>query len=120
MYKTKAVIIAMIITAVVSISVTIFCFQTKVRALEGQPLPGHPIPLSYTDLTFWAWHSSRPGRAQILILGVSLRDPKRLPFTLTSTTLLPVSVLRMPWSLPSAPGGSTEPPEEAGPGWPGC
>ncbi|XP_055429419.1 protein lifeguard 3 [Bubalus kerabau] len=29
-YKTKAVIIAMIITAVVSISVTIFCFQTKV------------------------------------------------------------------------------------------
>lgn len=31
MYETKAVIIAMIITAVVSISVTIFCFQTKVR-----------------------------------------------------------------------------------------
>uniref|UniRef100_A0A8C6HKX6 Transmembrane BAX inhibitor motif containing 1 n=1 Tax=Mus spicilegus TaxID=10103 RepID=A0A8C6HKX6_MUSSI len=30
MYETKAVIIAMIITAVVSISVTIFCFQTKV------------------------------------------------------------------------------------------
>lgn len=30
MYNTKAVIIAMIITAVVSISVTIFCFQTKV------------------------------------------------------------------------------------------
>ncbi|NP_001124723.1 protein lifeguard 3 [Pongo abelii] len=30
MYQTKAVIIAMIITAVVSISVTIFCFQTKV------------------------------------------------------------------------------------------
>ncbi|XP_057406695.1 protein lifeguard 3 [Balaenoptera acutorostrata] len=29
-YDTKAVIIAMIITAVVSISVTIFCFQTKV------------------------------------------------------------------------------------------
>ncbi|KAF0871826.1 LFG3 protein, partial [Crocuta crocuta] len=29
-YETKAVIIAMIITAVVSISVTIFCFQTKV------------------------------------------------------------------------------------------
>lgn len=29
-YNTKAVIIAMIITAVVSISVTIFCFQTKV------------------------------------------------------------------------------------------
>ncbi|ELK17217.1 Transmembrane BAX inhibitor motif-containing protein 1 [Pteropus alecto] len=30
MYQTKAVIIAMIITAVVSISVTVFCFQTKV------------------------------------------------------------------------------------------
>ncbi|KAM9248793.1 protein lifeguard 3 isoform 2-T6 [Dugong dugon] len=30
MHSTKAVIIAMIITAVVSISVTIFCFQTKV------------------------------------------------------------------------------------------
>lgn len=29
-YDTKAVILAMIITAVVSISVTIFCFQTKV------------------------------------------------------------------------------------------
>ncbi|XP_021558999.1 protein lifeguard 3 isoform X2 [Neomonachus schauinslandi] len=29
-YETRAVIIAMIITAVVSISVTIFCFQTKV------------------------------------------------------------------------------------------
>lgn len=34
-YETKAVIIAMTITAVVSISVTIFCFQTKVR-------PSHP------------------------------------------------------------------------------
>lgn len=30
MHNTKAVIIAMIITAIVSISVTIFCFQTKV------------------------------------------------------------------------------------------
>ncbi|XP_031223796.1 protein lifeguard 3 isoform X2 [Mastomys coucha] len=30
MYETKAVIIAMIITAVVAIAVTIFCFQTKV------------------------------------------------------------------------------------------
>lgn len=37
-YDTKAVIIAMIITAVVSISVTIFCFQTKVRAPEGPSL----------------------------------------------------------------------------------
>lgn len=34
-YETKAVIIAMIITAVVSISVTIFCFQTKVRVWGG-------------------------------------------------------------------------------------
>ncbi|XP_064142757.1 protein lifeguard 3 isoform X2 [Loxodonta africana] len=34
MYNTKAVIIAMIITAVVSISVTIFCFQTKVPWLH--------------------------------------------------------------------------------------
>lgn len=39
-YGTKAVIIAMIITAVVSISVTVFCFQTKVRATG--PLPSQP------------------------------------------------------------------------------
>ena len=43
MYQTKAVIIAMIITAVVSISVTVFCFQTKVRT--GGPFPGHSTPL---------------------------------------------------------------------------
>jgi hypothetical protein len=37
MYQTKAVILAMIITAVVSISVTIFCFQTKVRIWRVLP-----------------------------------------------------------------------------------
>lgn len=43
MYQTKAVIIAMIITAVVSISVTIFCFQTKVRRVwRAPPWPRHP------------------------------------------------------------------------------
>lgn len=31
MYQTKAVLIAMLITAIVAIIVTIFCFQTKVR-----------------------------------------------------------------------------------------
>ncbi|KAJ6665577.1 hypothetical protein lerEdw1_003420, partial [Lerista edwardsae] len=31
MYNTKAVILAMIITAVVTLTVTIFSFQTKVR-----------------------------------------------------------------------------------------
>lgn len=33
MYSTKAVLLAMIITAIVAIIVTIFCFQTKVRFL---------------------------------------------------------------------------------------
>lgn len=42
MYQTKAVIIAMIITAVVTISVTIFCFQTKVRVWGAPPWPLHP------------------------------------------------------------------------------
>uniref|UniRef100_A0A480RIM2 Protein lifeguard 3 isoform 1 n=1 Tax=Sus scrofa TaxID=9823 RepID=A0A480RIM2_PIG len=42
-YDTKAVILAMIITAVVSISVTIFCFQTKVGAWRALPwLPRPP------------------------------------------------------------------------------
>lgn len=31
MYQTKAVLIAMLITAIVAIIVTIFCFQTKAR-----------------------------------------------------------------------------------------
>lgn len=62
MYQTKAVIIAMIITAVVSISVTIFCFQTKVRMEKALPWP--PCP-SYTHL--WVWHLGRPGRAQNLV-----------------------------------------------------
>lgn len=31
MHQTKAVLIAMIITAIVAIVVTIFCFQTKAR-----------------------------------------------------------------------------------------
>lgn len=52
MYQTKAVIIAMIITAVVSISVTIFCFQTKVRM--GRALPRPLCPLTYTHLWIWA------------------------------------------------------------------
>jgi len=31
MYETKAVLIAVLITAIVAIVVTIFCFQTKAR-----------------------------------------------------------------------------------------
>lgn len=54
MYETKAVIIAMIITAVVSISVTIFCFQTKVRM--GKALPWHPALLHiHTSFGFGTW-----------------------------------------------------------------
>lgn len=48
MYQTKAVLIAMLITAIVAIVVTIFCFQTKARrrthpalSSEGQ-VWGHP------------------------------------------------------------------------------
>lgn len=63
-YETKAVIIAMIITAVVSISVTIFCFQTKVRVWGGGAFPGHTISLSYINLALQAWHFSRLARAQ--------------------------------------------------------
>ncbi|NWQ80345.1 LFG3 protein, partial [Columbina picui] len=39
-YQTKAVLIAMLITAIVAIIVTIFCFQTKVR--RGPALPTCP------------------------------------------------------------------------------
>lgn len=57
MYQTKAVIIAMIITAVVSVSVTIFCFQTKVR--RGRPFPPATLPFyTYTPLGL------APGQAQ--------------------------------------------------------
>lgn len=52
MYQTKAVIIAMIITAVVSISVTIFCFQTKVRMEKA--FPGHPALYTHT-FGFGTW-----------------------------------------------------------------
>lgn len=62
MYETKAVIIAMIITAVVSISVTIFCFQTKVRVWRALPWPPHL--LSSINLALQAWQLSRPVRAQ--------------------------------------------------------
>ncbi|NWV79123.1 LFG3 protein, partial [Dasyornis broadbenti] len=39
MYQTKAVLIAMIITAIVAIVVTIFCFQTKARRGTHPALP---------------------------------------------------------------------------------
>ncbi|NXY25339.1 LFG3 protein, partial [Atrichornis clamosus] len=55
MYQTKAVLIAMLITAIVAIVVTIFCFQTKARrgthpalplegARCGKLRPGSPCP----------------------------------------------------------------------------
>ncbi|NXJ20944.1 LFG3 protein, partial [Dicrurus megarhynchus] len=49
MYDTKAVLIAMLITAIVAIIVTIFCFQTKARrrrhpALPVGQHPGSPCP----------------------------------------------------------------------------
>ncbi|NXL03917.1 LFG3 protein, partial [Mesembrinibis cayennensis] len=40
MYQTKAVLIAMLITAIVAIVVTIFCFQTKARRGTCPALPG--------------------------------------------------------------------------------
>lgn len=39
MYKTNAVLIAMLITAIVAIIVTIFCFQTKARRGMCPTLP---------------------------------------------------------------------------------
>lgn len=39
MYNTKAVLIAMLITAIVAIVVTIFCFQTKARRGMHPALP---------------------------------------------------------------------------------
>ncbi|NXX77587.1 LFG3 protein, partial [Urocolius indicus] len=39
MYRTNAVLIAMLITAIVAIIVTIFCFQTKARKGLGQAVP---------------------------------------------------------------------------------
>ncbi|NXQ83394.1 LFG3 protein, partial [Nyctibius grandis] len=39
MYRTNAVLIAMLITAIVAIIVTIFCFQTKVRRGHALPCP---------------------------------------------------------------------------------
>ncbi|NXL42886.1 LFG3 protein, partial [Podilymbus podiceps] len=44
MYRTNAVLIAMLITAIVAIIVTIFCFQTKARRGRALPCPGggHP------------------------------------------------------------------------------
>ncbi|NXQ35440.1 LFG3 protein, partial [Alaudala cheleensis] len=39
MYQTKAVLIAMLITAIVAIAVTIFCFQTKARRGMHPALP---------------------------------------------------------------------------------
>ncbi|NXU92679.1 LFG3 protein, partial [Xiphorhynchus elegans] len=51
MYQTKAVLIAMLITAIVAIIVTIFCFQTKARRGMACPAlpaacqhPGSPCP----------------------------------------------------------------------------
>ncbi|NWR26749.1 LFG3 protein, partial [Tachuris rubrigastra] len=43
MYQTNAVLIAMLITAIVAIIVTIFCFQTKARR-DALPCPSLPCP----------------------------------------------------------------------------
>ncbi|NXH39044.1 LFG3 protein, partial [Dicaeum eximium] len=56
MYETKAVLIAMLITAIVAIVVTIFCFQTKARrgmhpALPSVGLhPGSPCSCSFLQV----------------------------------------------------------------------
>ncbi|NXG58809.1 LFG3 protein, partial [Hemiprocne comata] len=56
MYRTNAVLIAMLITAIVAIIVTIFCFQTKVRKGHALPLGrvrhGVPAPSSSCCLPF--------------------------------------------------------------------
>ncbi|NXF01921.1 LFG3 protein, partial [Smithornis capensis] len=46
MYNTKAVLIAMLITAIVAIVVTIFCFQTKARREICPALPCPALPCS--------------------------------------------------------------------------
>ncbi|NXE14835.1 LFG3 protein, partial [Lophotis ruficrista] len=63
-YRTNAVLIAMLITAIVAIIVTIFCFQTKARrgtclALPwggsgmGSGLSSHPAPLPFPAQVPW-------------------------------------------------------------------
>ncbi|KFQ50197.1 Protein lifeguard 3, partial [Nestor notabilis] len=44
MYQTNAVLIAMLITAIVAITVTIFCFQTKARSGRPRQGVGHTLP----------------------------------------------------------------------------
>ncbi|NXO11172.1 LFG3 protein, partial [Oriolus oriolus] len=60
MYDTKAVLIAMLITAIVAIIVTIFCFQTKARRgmhptlpSVGQHPPGSPCPCPLPTQVPW-------------------------------------------------------------------
>ncbi|NXE29736.1 LFG3 protein, partial [Ardeotis kori] len=58
-YRTNAVLIAMLITAIVAIIVTIFCFQTKARrgTCPALPCPGghpaHPTPLPFPAQVSW-------------------------------------------------------------------
>ncbi|NXP45257.1 LFG3 protein, partial [Heliornis fulica] len=60
MYRTNAVLIAMLITAIVAIIVTIFCFQTKVRRGMTCPAlpaacqhPAHPACLPFPTQVPW-------------------------------------------------------------------
>lgn len=80
-YETKAVIIAMIITAVVSISVTIFCFQTKVRVWGWGASLATPHPLYLYNLALQPWPCSRPAMAQTALhQGFPSETPIPFPF----------------------------------------
>lgn len=54
MYRTNAVLIAMLITAIVAIIVTIFCFQTKARREMCPALVGGSGTGSWVMGTPWA------------------------------------------------------------------
>ncbi|NXX18392.1 LFG3 protein, partial [Podargus strigoides] len=68
MYNTKAVLIAMLITAIVAIIVTIFCFQTKARR-------GHALPCPKWGQ---AWGAGWWGHPGLPVMCVS--HPARVPF----------------------------------------
>ncbi|NXP77186.1 LFG3 protein, partial [Ramphastos sulfuratus] len=60
MYRTNAVLVAMLITAIVAIIVTIFCFQTKARRGMGPVLGG----VRHGELS--CQHPAHPARAPFL------------------------------------------------------
>lgn len=106
-YETKAVIIAMIITAVVSISVTIFCFQTKVRVWGWGASLATPHPLYLYNLALQAWPCSRPATAQTTLhQGFPSETPIPFP-TYLHLRNSSLQVPRMSWLLRSLLGGST-------------